>query len=67
MPAPKLIKMSDVPEWLERNYGIRKVTRQTIYNWRTVGKKGVKLRTVSKLGQLHVSERWLHEFASNLA
>lgn len=66
MPA-RLIKIGDVPEWIRRNYGVEKPpTRQTVYNWTKTGKNGVKLKTVRKLGNLYVNERWLHEFASHL-
>lgn len=67
MPAPRLIKIGDVPAWIKHHYGIDPPpTRQTVYNWTKKGKNGVVLKTVKKFGNVHVSERWLHEFASHL-
>jgi hypothetical protein len=66
-PAPVMIKISEIPAWIEREYGISPPpTRQTIYNWTKHGKKGRLLPVASKFGQLYVAERWLHEFASDL-
>jgi hypothetical protein len=64
--AEKLIKMSDVPAWIEHYYGMEPPTRQTVYNWRTKGKNGNKLRAVRRFGNYVVSEKRLHEFATHL-
>jgi len=67
MTPPKLIRIGDVPKWISQEYGIEPPpTRQTVYNWTKRGKNGLVLKTVTKFGNLHVSERWLHEFASHL-
>lgn len=62
----KKLSIREVPQWIEDNYGIKKPTRQTIYNWITVGKKGVKLRSDGKFGNIFTTEKWLHDFAQSL-
>lgn len=63
---PKHLQIAEIPQWIADNYGIKAPTRQTVYNWIKVGKRGVKLRSAQKFGSTYVTERWLHEFASTL-
>jgi hypothetical protein len=62
----KKLSISEVPQWVADNYGIKPPTRQTIYNWIRVGKNGVKLRSDRKFGNVFTTEKWLHDFAQSL-
>jgi hypothetical protein len=63
---PRQLQLSEVPQWVSDNYGIKAPTRQTVYNWTKVGKRGVVLRSAKKFGSSYTTERWLHEFAGKL-
>jgi len=63
-PPSRPVKLGTVPNYLEKNYLIV-VTRQTVYNWVKTGKKGTKLQTITKMGQLFTQKEWIDEFVRN--
>lgn len=65
MAPPKKLKLSEVPAYLDRQHEIE-VTRQTVYNWAKNGKRGTKLRTVTKAGKLYTTENWVDDFLASI-
>lgn len=60
-PPPALMRLSEVPDYVFKRTG-RRVSRQTIYNWASKGREGVKLRTTLKIGQMFTLEGWVDAF-----
>lgn len=65
-PAPKLLKLRDVPAYVERKTGLP-VTRQTAFNWARYGKQGRKLKITNTPRGKYTTEKWLDEFLSNIS
>lgn len=57
--------MADARDFLLRMEGVT-VTLQTLYNWATNGRRGVVLKTKTKLGQRYTTQRWIREFLSGI-
>lgn len=61
---PKLISMREALELVQKGHKIH-VSRQTVYNWARLGKHNVKLRTVTRAGQLYTTPQWVEQFVSS--
>ena len=63
-PDRILRTLPEVPPYLLRRYG-ETVTRQTIYNWRNIGRRGIKLRTTTKSmmsNRTYTTWEWVRDF-----
>lgn len=56
-----LYRLSSAPAAVEQFYGER-VSRQTVYRWRSEGLHGVRLKCVSGPGGWRTCDRWLRQF-----
>ena len=65
MEMPVKIKLGLVPAYIAEKYG-RYVTRQTVYNWASKGKRGNILQTTRVAGTLFTTKGWISGFFSTL-
>lgn len=56
-----LYRLSSAPAAVESLYGER-VSRQSLYRWRSQGLHGVKLRCTWSAGSWRTCDRWLRQF-----
>lgn len=56
-----LYRLSSAPDAVEQLYGER-VSRQTVYRWRSQGLHGVRLRCTWSAGSWRTCDRWLRQF-----
>jgi hypothetical protein len=62
---PTLIKLSEVPAYVEARYGLT-ISRQTAYNWAREGKRGTKLRTIKRAGVPVTTKGWVDDFITGV-
>ena len=63
---PRLdMTMAEAHQFIEKMEGVE-VSLQTVYNWATVGRKGVVLRTRTKAGQRFTTQKWVREFLDGI-
>jgi hypothetical protein len=60
-PLPTLIKLAAVVGYVKTRHGLT-VSRQTPYNWATIGLRGVKLKTQTKAGRAYTTHDWVDRF-----
>jgi hypothetical protein len=62
-PDMTLRPLSDVPDYLKARYGTT-VTRATVYNWVTNGRRGVKLQVKQDkvTGKYQTTYQWVRNF-----
>ena len=68
---PVYISIQEVVPWMAKSLGIER-TRQTVYNWTTMGvERGlgrvVRLRTIKQAGRLMTTREWVKEFVDEVS